>query len=256
MAKRNLARTAIEGGRTGEDKRWRKEHIEHHRRVRRAANHRMKIDPSTWDDVDFSPLHPTGWRDNKFKDKLNPVERWLEKQVGRQWDDIYSEVRQRFDARTTAGRHILFDHLLGYVEFRSHRLSYASYLVDADGVLQKGPWKRYRYYNRDKNPMAVKRPVEEIREFIKGRKIRVVGPALFWALPVNPGWRYCKDHWNCPYEHRVSETPEYRTRRYVYKNLIYEHWGSLHYVQHTRLTDEEVRFWGSLEERFRESIRV
>lgn len=50
----------------------------------------------------------------EFSDFLNPLERFLRKNVGRPWDKVYSELCQHLDRRKTTGRHV-FQHLEGYV---------------------------------------------------------------------------------------------------------------------------------------------
>ena len=44
-----------------------------------------------------------------------PLRRYLESQVGRPWDNVYSEIRANLDARKATGLHIL-QHLDGYVD--------------------------------------------------------------------------------------------------------------------------------------------
>lgn len=60
-----------------------------------------------------------GWGAKEFTDVLNPLRRYLRKQVGRPWDKIYSEMNRSLDKRTTAGQHI-WDHVLMEVETHTH----------------------------------------------------------------------------------------------------------------------------------------
>lgn len=56
------------------------------------------------------------WSDRKsFNEHLNPLKGWLRSVVGKQWDKSYSELRAKFDARSTINQHIL-EHLWDYVE--------------------------------------------------------------------------------------------------------------------------------------------
>ena len=50
-----------------------------------------------------------------FNEHLSPLKGWLRSVVGKQWDKSYSELRQKFDARSTINNHIL-EHLWDYVE--------------------------------------------------------------------------------------------------------------------------------------------
>jgi hypothetical protein len=45
-----------------------------------------------------------------FTDVLNPLERFLQKNIGRPWDKVYSELRSGLDVRKVTGLHI-FQHL-------------------------------------------------------------------------------------------------------------------------------------------------
>ena len=50
-----------------------------------------------------------------MNENLSPLRRYLESQVGRPWDKVYSEIRANLDARKATGLHIL-QHLDCYVE--------------------------------------------------------------------------------------------------------------------------------------------
>src|SRR5208283_712740 len=106
MSTKNLARTVIEGGRTGHNK-WkrRNSHAEN-----RAAEHNylqdITLDPDSYDEFDVAPLKHVR---KDFDDKLGPIYRWLSQQVGRPWDEVRADVTKEFDTRTTAGRHIVYD---------------------------------------------------------------------------------------------------------------------------------------------------
>ncbi|MFN7944348.1 MAG: hypothetical protein U0Z53_03275 [Blastocatellia bacterium] len=49
-----------------------------------------------------------------FSDFLTPLERFLQSNVGRPWDKVYSELCKHLDRRKTTGRHV-FQHLEAYV---------------------------------------------------------------------------------------------------------------------------------------------
>ena len=48
-------------------------------------------------------------------DRLGPVKRWLDSQVGRNWDRVYSEIKQAFPKANQQNHHLLDTHLLGYI---------------------------------------------------------------------------------------------------------------------------------------------
>jgi hypothetical protein len=50
-----------------------------------------------------------------FTDKLGPHTRWLDSQVGQNWDRLYSEIKQAFPNTNKQNHHLLDTHLMGYV---------------------------------------------------------------------------------------------------------------------------------------------
>ena len=57
----------------------------------------------------------TGGGTKELNENLNPLYRWLDKQVNRPWDKVYSELRQRIDVRSAVQLHIM-EHLWDRVE--------------------------------------------------------------------------------------------------------------------------------------------
>lgn len=43
-----------------------------------------------------------------FNENLNPIHRWLRSQVGRKWDEVYSELCQRLNRNNVCQNHLLF----------------------------------------------------------------------------------------------------------------------------------------------------
>jgi hypothetical protein len=114
MSTKNLARTVIEGGRS----RWCKSNRRHQTAIYRARvgdclNRAMAGAQLQLEDLAL-PKPPA--RHRELDDKLAPAKRWLRRQVGRPWDAVRGELLRLFDTRTTAGRHIVFDHMLPWVE--------------------------------------------------------------------------------------------------------------------------------------------
>lgn len=56
-----------------------------------------------------------GWNAKEFSDVLGPLRRYLRKQVGRPWDNVWSEITHTLDSRSLTGQHI-FDHIRWEVE--------------------------------------------------------------------------------------------------------------------------------------------
>lgn len=80
---------------------------------------RKKLDPRVvYDDtVDTGPVRVKSsrtaqysWTCKGINDYLNPLYRFLEKNHGRPWSEVYSEIRSQIDHRTLDGNHLL-EHL-------------------------------------------------------------------------------------------------------------------------------------------------
>lgn len=59
-----------------------------------------------------------GWDAKEFTDVLNPLRRYLRKQVGRPWNAVYSELARTLDRRSLTGLHI-WDHVRQEVEIHT-----------------------------------------------------------------------------------------------------------------------------------------
>ena len=53
-----------------------------------------------------SPRRVYGWNCKELNENLRPLIRWLEKQVGRNWDDVYSEICQGLSVRNATSAHV------------------------------------------------------------------------------------------------------------------------------------------------------
>jgi hypothetical protein len=207
MSTKNLARTAIEGGRANRN-RWARRHSHGRVRVRTQAflaRLRGGADPEGAPAP--APERVPRW----FHDKLRPLERWLASQVGRPWNKVRSEIFARFDTRTTAGRHIVFDHLLPEVETRGFSAceSCHDFAVDRHGILRR----RVRPA-RDRHRLSLEDlpcPRSELEAWLAGRLVGTQGDVPFWFLPTATGA----------------------------------------YRQHRRLDEDDLALWRSLPEWFR-----
>jgi hypothetical protein len=232
MSTKNLARTVIEGGRHKHNK-WDRHnsHAENRAAVRNYIKE-VTLDPENFDEYDVEPVNHVG---KSFDDKLGPIYRWLRAQIGRPWDDVRAEISQTFDIRTTAGRHIVFDHLYNSVHVGPepqqyyYRLlddpdttSYSrnDFYVDNSGILQEK-----RYINRRFNRGVVVPPFDtkKIANWLSGRIVGKVGNKYFWFIPVtgdkkHGGTDYTwKIEWRTDYPYGYS----YETRP-VFSYLTYD----------------------------------
>ncbi len=132
MATKNLARTVIEGGRDGYSRFARRHSNARERSAERQLSHEIRL-RTELDDIVYAPREKVY---RSFADKLSPGFRWLERQAGRPWDRVRSELARRFDTRTTAGRHFLFDHLLPELERGPWGYRVRRFYVDQHGILR------------------------------------------------------------------------------------------------------------------------
>ena len=171
MSTKNLARTVIEGGRGNTNAR-RFSHARHRRKVRQLLQPRHSDED--WDRISM-PVLP--WEGRWFSDKLSPAERWLFSQVGRQWDHVWSELMRTFDTRTTAGRHIVFCHLLPSVKGRYQWRG--DFFVDARGTLCASPPGRRRPAERRA------RLEKQLLAWLNGRRMGQRGNVHVWLVRLS-----------------------------------------------------------------------
>ena len=101
-----------------------------------------------------------GWDGKELNENLNPLRRFVAKQVGRLWDDVYSEISAKLDASSTVKQHVR-DHLKDFVNFKTYctedgqrwaagrygptPIYYRDFFVDEKGILCGSPEKtRYK----------------------------------------------------------------------------------------------------------------
>lgn len=179
MSTKNLSRTVIEGGRCGHYKSEVSTNARSERAEARAYLRKVTDDP----DADLvQPKRQTV--PACFADKTRPILRFLHARVGKHWDGVRSEVFQKFDARTTAGRHVLFDHLLSEVDDGSQGIppswrSFSRFFVDGDGVLRERTQRPRHLRHVNLTRWAV-----PAATWLRGRKIGSLGARYVWFESV------------------------------------------------------------------------
>jgi hypothetical protein len=135
MATKYLARTVIEAGRRGA--KWGRRRDNRGARGLARAEMRAIVAGAGADEWSV----PRVIKRNRFLgDKLSPLARWLGSQCGRPWNKVRGELSARFDARTTAGRHII-EHARWWVDtgWNVPGLFHCNvpFVVDAHGILRR-----------------------------------------------------------------------------------------------------------------------
>jgi hypothetical protein len=183
LATKNLARTAIEGGRQNSSKNERRFSHRTDRMRERAFLSVVRRDHEQAADL---LVEESGGVYKEFADKLAPVRRWLDSRVGRPWSEIRSEIARKFDLRTTPGRHIVLDHIFSDVNHLGEEerpFSRYRYKVNAEGILEKGPRrKRYLPSSLEMKYAENKKKAESWLAERADRKVGLVGNKLYWFL--------------------------------------------------------------------------
>jgi hypothetical protein len=177
MSTKNLARTIIEGGRY-RGATW---SCRYGNGVRRANTRIALAGVAAGADADEMVVRQPQKIGRRFRDKLSASERWLDAQVGRPWNLVRSDLLRTFDTRTTAGRHIVFDHMLPSVRGEGSFDWAARFAVDRHGLLRRLP--KVRYWHRAV-PAPLPRSEREIAAWLSGRRVGARGDALFWFTPT------------------------------------------------------------------------
>lgn len=146
MSTKNLARTVIEGGRYNTFQR-RQTNADHRCAERQALA--REVQSEDFGDVVYPMRQPVP---RAFDDKLAPAMRWLSRQVGRRWDNVRGALFERFDTRTTAGRHIIYCHMLESVETGAVHSRWRRFWVDEAGVLRR--YERSPLFARFRPPLV------------------------------------------------------------------------------------------------------
>jgi len=140
VARKDLSRTVIEGGRYYHNCYFRRASNGEHRATTREWLDRVSVD---LDEADATSPPPRRRVQKMFRDKLGPAMRWLVAQVGRPWDKVYADLCANFDTRTVAGRHVVHDHMLQWVRRIDEPTRYSrrfELVIDAHGILRKPSW--------------------------------------------------------------------------------------------------------------------
>ncbi|HEX2736102.1 MAG TPA: hypothetical protein VHM70_31090 [Polyangiaceae bacterium] len=180
MSTKNLARTVIEGGRSAYNKFARRQSSS----VERSHAHQLEGLLRRETELDSISFMPRQRVTRCFDDKLGPARRWLRSQVGKPWAAVRGALFERFDTRTTAGRHILFDHLLREVRASDDPESrHPHFWVDRHGILRHQPRERFSWGRRERLPESE----ATLTAWLDGRRVLAHGERLYWLDPTAHG---------------------------------------------------------------------
>ena len=233
MSTKDLSRTIIEGGRTNYNKYERHHSHVEYRGYEKEYIQNIKNDPESVDDFSIKEKRKVY---KNFDDKLSAIYRWLTSKVGQKWSDVYSDIVNKFDTRTTAGRHIVHDHLLSSItDTRSGRDRYGyiaanietyfarsvHYFIDTDGILRKNNARSRTKYSWASRTKEYEDQLRQIGDWLSGRMIGEKGGRYYWLASNYDIW---KAAWS-----DIEEYTQYGNRlgRYKLKYFIWE--NSEHY---------------------------
>lgn len=128
----------------------------------------------------------------RFTDVLGPLEAYLKAQVGRRWDDVFSELCESIDRRSMTGRHLM-EHVKGFVvrdvvmlEGTPHRLS----RFGGGGYTPLGSYRRDQLYvDPDTQRLAVA-PRADLWQLSGGRPAKLLTHA---QRCLNRPWPEARD---------------------------------------------------------------
>lgn len=233
MSTKKLSKTVIEGGRIGRNKWERRNSHAEFRAEERDYIKAVKADPELADELEIGERQHVY---KEFSDKLAPMYRWIEAQVGRNWDEVRSEIFQTFDTRTTAGRHITFDHLLkeivdtesgfddrGYMtnpeipvissNSKYHYRSFADYYVDQEGILRTCKDRNRRRYRYEPEKVPTEQEYKDAEVWLQNRMVIEQDGKLYWAMPTEGIWKATWFEPNKVYDRRTQHELSYYVRK-------------------------------------------
>jgi hypothetical protein len=264
MSTKNLSRTVMEEGRFGYDR----EQRDYSSHEDRAQNRHFLNQITSLVDPDDAGPEPKRRKVRKYYhgSRVGAINRWIESQVGRKWDDAFSELTRKFDIRSFRGHRTI-------IEYVTRRITLKPTDAIHESQLSRSMWRTVFYYVDEKGLLRCdktpshgpqraydgKHLEAKIQKWANERMVMDYGTSIFWMLPEFYEWTKCgyRDHYGsrhwypipsgrCFREHeiRTEYTTDYRniwamtdyekTRR----GLFFEPVGNL--LKYSR--EEKVRY--------------
>lgn len=91
-----------------------------------------------------------------LNENLRPLYQYLDKAVGRPWDDINSDILSNIDVRSVIGHHVM-QHVGWHVDTTGRERRWSNLFVDENGILRKNDERRTKRYwreHREKKPIT------------------------------------------------------------------------------------------------------
>jgi len=190
-----------------------------------------------------------GWEAKELNENLNPLRRFLQKQVGRPWDKVFAELSEQIDMNSTVKRHI-WQHVFDTIEQHTFigsdgnvwvhgkygmgdtPLTYSRYqnlyIHPVDGLLKKikkpKGWKPYKYRPDDRKD--VRKDGENNLQFHKMNGIWYVIQLASYKGPLNTYETIPAENcnagcaWTSRSYERVTPTAEGKIRDVVIKRRL------------------------------------
>lgn len=222
---KNLVQICVKCG-NDSDKWSRRQTRKKERRAVEVEIERMRLDNEMRDED--LPEREKLWGASHYSSR--PLRRWLESQVGRKWDDVWSDLCQRHDRRKWANWKLI-EHVKQGVKTQPtswQRGHWWALVVDENGILcrevdfERIPWPHY-----GNNRIGY----TETKEWLQDRKVGKFEGEFYWLDKDWSKWGRQR------YTHRSSHS-----NRYVFTS-----WRKgPGYKLGQKLTEEEVDFLMSL----------
>lgn len=241
MSTKNLARTVLERGRPTADKFFRRYRNRQERRALRDYLHAVEKDQEFYyDRIEPDHKHSADWHGPVLTDQLTPVYAWVDKQIGKNWADVRRDIKEKFDVRTLAGFHVVYQHILrdiagsGEEEYMFDGVSNCGYYIDENNLLQSR-YNKHGFYtlfapSSSKEPFSEEQK-QELIEWLDKRKVVFVNGRLYWFV--------------CDHPNRVKIEFSWMRNRIEY----FESFGAredFYYRRERRLDKKEVNYFRSL----------
>lgn len=207
------------------------------------------------------------WKE--LTDFISPLQGFVRKNVGRVWNDVFSEFCAQYDQRSVLTKH-LFQHLKGFVErkmveredgqlysmsryngWRSLEEGYEQFYVDPrDGILKENPhYRSWRQTRKEYHRAAVESRKRTIRDVDNLTELQL----------INGTWFKVKYAYKIPYlTSCISTRPDGSTYTYSITRYNYEYdpstpkhhsWERIQ-VSKTTLSKKQLRDYGIRETKY------